>query len=416
MRRDVPDDRSGLRSRTWCRPVPRSPPATRSASPPSTSACPRRSTGARPEPVMSSIAKRAVADGTTLWLSPLNLAGDAQADLTVHGGPDKAVYAYPSEHLPWWSEELGEDLGPAPFGENLSTIGVTEDDVGLGDVWSWGEALLEVCQPRTPCFKLALHRRASRHAGAVLGVGPVRLVPPRPRARRGSRRRSDHGRSHAPQRTHHRRRQPAPGPTAVGPTPTWWRPWSPTTDSPTTGVSGWSGGPSEGRPTTIDDACGSVIWVTHSAGVDAPADDAPPTGAAPESASWLRSRRASSSSRDPSLPAWPDTGSRRCSKDSRGIDRDTVGLLVSELVTNAVIHAGSTTQVHVVADDDRYVSRSAIGRRHHRWSGRSIVRRSADAVSASSTRWLTGGAFSDSTRRAGPGKIVWFELDRRPAD
>ncbi len=93
-----------------------------------------------------------------LWLSSLNLAGDAQADLTVHGGPDKAVYAYPSEHLPWWSDELGEDLGPAPFGENLSTIGVTEDDVGIGDVWSWGDAVLEVCQPRTPCFKLALHR------------------------------------------------------------------------------------------------------------------------------------------------------------------------------------------------------------------------------------------------------------------
>ena len=150
------------------------------------------------EPVMSSIAKRAVGDGTTLWLSPVNLAGDAQADLTVHGGPDKAVYAYPSEHLPRWSEELGEDLGPAPFGENLSTIGVTEDDVGLGDVWSWGEALLEVCQPRTPCFKLALHRRrrdmqarfsASGRSGWYLRVlrpgevpvdGPITVVSTHP--------------------------------------------------------------------------------------------------------------------------------------------------------------------------------------------------------------------------------------------
>ena len=76
----------------------------------------------------------------------------------MHGGPDKAVYAYPSEHLAWWSEELDEDVGTAAFGENLSTIGVTEHDVGIGDVWSWGDALLEVCQPRTPCFKLALHR------------------------------------------------------------------------------------------------------------------------------------------------------------------------------------------------------------------------------------------------------------------
>ena len=110
------------------------------------------------EPVMSSIAKQPVAAGTTLWLSPLNLAGDAQADLSVHGGPDKAVYAYPSEHLPSWADELVVDLGTAAFGENLSTVGVTEDGVGIGDVWSWGDALLEVCQPRTPCFKLALHR------------------------------------------------------------------------------------------------------------------------------------------------------------------------------------------------------------------------------------------------------------------
>src|SRR5436190_18277628 len=72
----------------------------------------------------------------------LNLDGDRQADLNVHGGPDKAVYAYPSEHIRAWAEELGEELGPAAFGENLTTAGVLEDEVCIGDVWAWSEALL----------------------------------------------------------------------------------------------------------------------------------------------------------------------------------------------------------------------------------------------------------------------------------
>jgi MOSC domain-containing protein YiiM len=111
------------------------------------------------ERVYSAIAKQPVARGTVLWLSTGNLAGDGQADLSVHGGPDKAVYAYPSEHLIAWSEELGETLGPAPFGENLSTRGAAEDDVCIGDIWRWDDAFLQVSQPRWPCFKLALYRR-----------------------------------------------------------------------------------------------------------------------------------------------------------------------------------------------------------------------------------------------------------------
>ena len=110
------------------------------------------------ERVYSAIAKQTVPVGTTLWLSEGNIAGDAQADLSVHGGPDKAVYAYASEHLPLWETELKEKLGPAAFGENLSTRGVVESDVCIGDRWQWNGALLEVCQPRWPCFKLALHR------------------------------------------------------------------------------------------------------------------------------------------------------------------------------------------------------------------------------------------------------------------
>ncbi len=110
--------------------------------------------------VYSAIAKQPVATGTVLWLSAGNLAGDSQADLLVHGGPDKALYTYPSEHLAPWTRELGDEpLGPAPFGENLSTFGVTEHDVRIGDVWRWGDALLQICQPRWPCFKLALHRQ-----------------------------------------------------------------------------------------------------------------------------------------------------------------------------------------------------------------------------------------------------------------
>jgi MOSC domain-containing protein YiiM len=123
------------------------------------------------ERVYSAIAKRPVAPGTVLWLSIGNLAGDAQADLTVHGGADKAVYAYPSEHLAVWADELGETLGPAPFGENLSTRGALEHDVNIGDVWRWGAATLQVCQPRWPCFKLALHRRRADIQQRMRGNG-----------------------------------------------------------------------------------------------------------------------------------------------------------------------------------------------------------------------------------------------------
>jgi MOSC domain-containing protein YiiM len=108
--------------------------------------------------VYSGIAKQPVPAATVLWLSLVNLAGDGQADLAVHGGRDKAVYAYPSEHLPLWEEELGGPLGPAPFGENLCTRGATEAEVCIGDRWCWDEAVLEVCQPRWPCYKLAIHR------------------------------------------------------------------------------------------------------------------------------------------------------------------------------------------------------------------------------------------------------------------
>lgn len=109
------------------------------------------------EPVFSGIGKRPVATAT-VYLDVLNLEGDRQADLRVHGGPYKAVYAYPSEHLASWKEELEPDLpfGPGTFGENLTTTGWLEEDVRIGDTWSWGDAVLQVTQPRGPCYKLAM--------------------------------------------------------------------------------------------------------------------------------------------------------------------------------------------------------------------------------------------------------------------
>ena len=86
----------------------------------------------------------------------LNIDGDGQADPTVHGGPDKAVYAYPSEHYGPWREQLGRELTPGNFGENLTTEGLLEDAVHIGDEFRVGTARLVVTQPRLPCFKLGI--------------------------------------------------------------------------------------------------------------------------------------------------------------------------------------------------------------------------------------------------------------------
>ena len=89
-------------------------------------------------------------------LRTLNLDGDRQADLTVHGGPYKAVYAYPAEHYEYWRGELpGMDLPWGTFGENFTTEGVTEDDLHVGDRFRVGSAAVMVRQPRMPCYKLA---------------------------------------------------------------------------------------------------------------------------------------------------------------------------------------------------------------------------------------------------------------------
>lgn len=85
-----------------------------------------------------------------------NLEGDAQADLSVHGGEYKAVYAYPFEHYAQWERDLGRsDFKPGMFGENLTISGATEDLVCIGDVLRIGTTVLQVTHPRMPCFKLA---------------------------------------------------------------------------------------------------------------------------------------------------------------------------------------------------------------------------------------------------------------------
>ena len=85
-----------------------------------------------------------------------NLAGDAQADLRVHGGPDKAVYAYASEDYRWWEVELDGPLQPGTFGENMTTEGVDLSRVVIGERWAVGTTELEVAQTRQPCFKLGI--------------------------------------------------------------------------------------------------------------------------------------------------------------------------------------------------------------------------------------------------------------------
>jgi MOSC domain-containing protein YiiM len=90
-------------------------------------------------------------------LERLNLDGDRQADLAVHGGPAKAVYAYPLEHYAFWQKELGEELPLGAFGENLTVEGLPlEGEIAVGDRFRVGTSELRVTQPRLPCYKLGL--------------------------------------------------------------------------------------------------------------------------------------------------------------------------------------------------------------------------------------------------------------------
>ena len=115
-----------------------------------------------------------------VMLGKLNLDGDGQADLSVHGGIDKAVYAYPIEHYVYWQNKLNRDeFTCGQFGGNFTVEGMLEDQIHIGDVFRIGTALVEVTQPRVPCFKLGLkmgmatfpkHFLASERSGFYLRV------------------------------------------------------------------------------------------------------------------------------------------------------------------------------------------------------------------------------------------------------
>ena len=94
--------------------------------------------------------------GDPVWLGRLNLDGDGQADLDNHGGLDKAVNVYPIEHYSYWMQDLSlTELVPGAFGENFTTEALSENEVCIGDIFEIGESLVEVSQPRQPCWKLA---------------------------------------------------------------------------------------------------------------------------------------------------------------------------------------------------------------------------------------------------------------------
>ena len=129
-------------------------------------------------PVLTAIFKEPV-EGP-VKVGKINLAGDRQADLTVHGGAEKAIYAYPAEHYPYWRRELpGVSFSWGRFGENLTTEGLLEDALFIGDRLQAGSAVLTVTQPRLPCYKLELRfgrddmiKRflRSRHSGFYFSV------------------------------------------------------------------------------------------------------------------------------------------------------------------------------------------------------------------------------------------------------
>jgi MOSC domain-containing protein YiiM len=139
---------------------------------------PRQISVRRGRPMMSAIGKEPVAG--PVRVEGVNLAGDDQADRRVHGGPDKAVYAYAREDSDWWAEQLGREIVDGMFGENLTTEGVDVSGALVGERWRIGTVELEVCQPRLPCSKLGLRfgdLRMVKHFGQASRPGAyLRIV------------------------------------------------------------------------------------------------------------------------------------------------------------------------------------------------------------------------------------------------
>ncbi|WP_088103336.1 MOSC domain-containing protein [Halalkalibacter urbisdiaboli] len=93
---------------------------------------------------------------STIRVGKSGLIGDTQSDQVNHGGLDKAICVYPYEHYPFWEKKLGKGLGVSGFGENFTLVGLQEDKVRIGDVYQIGDVIVQVSQPRQPCFKLGL--------------------------------------------------------------------------------------------------------------------------------------------------------------------------------------------------------------------------------------------------------------------
>jgi len=126
---------------------------------------------------------------SAIWKSPVtgrvaargvNLAGDDQADRQAHGGPDKAVYAYAVEDARWWEQNIGRPLAYGEFGENLTTEGIEVNEALVGERWQIGSAVLEVSEPRVPCWRLGVRmndRMFPRRFTEALRPGPyLRII------------------------------------------------------------------------------------------------------------------------------------------------------------------------------------------------------------------------------------------------
>lgn len=119
--------------------------------------------------MMSGIFKSSVQ--VPVFLTFTNLKGDEQADLVNHGGVDKAVCLYSVEHLLYWEQRYNQPFGYGGFGENISIQGLTEKDVCIGDVFKWGGAIVQVSQPRKPCYKLAERHQLKQLPLHILETG-----------------------------------------------------------------------------------------------------------------------------------------------------------------------------------------------------------------------------------------------------
>ena len=121
------------------------------------------------KPLLTGIYKQPVTG--EVYMSRLQLSGDGQGDTVHHGGVDKAVCIYPYEHYPKWEQEFNKKLEAAAFGENLTTAGLLEHEVYIGDTYRLGEAVIQVSQPRFPCFKLAKKHDIPQLPARVLDTG-----------------------------------------------------------------------------------------------------------------------------------------------------------------------------------------------------------------------------------------------------